>query len=106
MEANDFIFVGDAYSIAKNPERPCEDAFFITDLGLGVSDGVGSWTNYGIDPSLFSKSLMQECSKFLKRVESRLFQSSVDKKLQIQELECHRQALESKIRVKLMRLWV
>ena len=59
--ADDFIFLGDGYSLAKNPHGPCEDAFFITDLGIGVSDGVGSWNSYGIDPSLFSSTLMSEC---------------------------------------------
>lgn len=63
-----FIFVGDAYQIAKTTGGSSEDAFFITDIGLGVSDGVGSWGNYGIDCSLFSNTLMKECSKFIQRI--------------------------------------
>eukprot|EP00350_Pseudokeronopsis_sp_OXSARD2_P012610 CAMPEP_0170549682 /NCGR_PEP_ID=MMETSP0211-20121228/7827_1 /TAXON_ID=311385 /ORGANISM="Pseudokeronopsis sp., Strain OXSARD2" /LENGTH=49 /DNA_ID= /DNA_START= /DNA_END= /DNA_ORIENTATION= len=37
------IFVGDAYNIPKSRTHPTEDAFFITDIGAGVSDGVGGW---------------------------------------------------------------
>ena len=63
-----FIFVGDAYFIPKNPNGVSEDSFFMTDIGVGVSDGVGSWSNYGIDCSLFSSALMKECQKFIQRV--------------------------------------
>jgi hypothetical protein len=65
MTEEQFIFVGDSYSISKNPGGTCEDASFITDVGVGVSDGVGSWGIYGIDCSLFSNSLMKECQKFI-----------------------------------------
>ena len=85
----DLIFVGDGHSIAKSAK--CEDAFFVSELGLGVSDGVGSWSNYGIDPSLFSGSLMQESLKFIQRVQARVYRESVTQ----QEMECHRQALET-----------
>jgi len=39
-----------------------EDAFFVSKNGLaiGVSDGVGGWSDRGIDPSLYSKTLMRE----------------------------------------------
>ena len=30
-------------------------------LSQGVADGVGGWRNYGVDPSLFSSSLMATC---------------------------------------------
>lgn len=56
-----FVFLGDSYSISKNPNGISEDASFITDIGVGVSDGVGSWSSYGIDCSLFSSTLMKEC---------------------------------------------
>lgn len=55
------MFIGDAFAIPKNSNGVSEDAFFITDIGVGVSDGVGSWSNYGIDSSLFSNTLMKEC---------------------------------------------
>ena len=31
----------------------------------GVADGVGSWREYGVDPRLFSHSLMKECENVL-----------------------------------------
>ncbi|CAF1583844.1 unnamed protein product [Adineta steineri] len=46
-----------------------DDAFFITKhrLGdfLGVADGVGGWREHGIDPSLFSSSLMDACKSLI-----------------------------------------
>lgn len=67
-----------------------EDASFITDVGVGVSDGVGSWGMYGIDCSLFSNSLMKECQKFIQRVLFRQQQSLIDNRITPEELECHR----------------
>lgn len=67
-EDDQFIFIGESFQISKNPKGPSEDAFFITEIGAGVSDGVGSWGNYGIDSSLFSNALMRECQKFIQRV--------------------------------------
>ena len=32
---------------------------------FGVADGVGSWREYGVDPKLFSRNLMQECYNIL-----------------------------------------
>jgi protein phosphatase PTC7 len=46
-----------------------DDAFFIAKnrLGdfLGVADGVGGWREHGIDPSLFSSSLMEACRSLI-----------------------------------------
>lgn len=38
-----------------------EDAFFISEdnTTIGIADGVGGWRNYGIDPSEFSCTLME-----------------------------------------------
>jgi hypothetical protein len=77
-EEDQLLFIGDAYSIPKNPNGISEDAFFITDVGVGVSDGVGSWSSYGIDSSLFSNTLMRECQKFIQRVIFRHQQSLID----------------------------
>lgn len=47
-----------------------EDAAFIlsnvnnADI-IGVSDGVGGWRNQGVDPSIFSRTLMHKCKKFV-----------------------------------------
>ena len=60
--------MSDYHSISKTQGATSEDACFITDVGLGVSDGVGSWGSYGIDCSLFSNSIMRECQKFIQRV--------------------------------------
>lgn len=32
---------------------------------MGVADGVGSWREYGVDPRLFSRRLMEECQAYL-----------------------------------------
>lgn len=46
-----------------------DDAYFIarhkTVDVLGVADGVGGWRTYGIDPSLFSNSLMRTCERLV-----------------------------------------
>jgi len=52
-----------------------DDSFFITadstaDV-LGVADGVGGWRNYGVDPSLFSSSLMATCQNAVTEGRSR-----------------------------------
>lgn len=62
------MFVGESFSIPKNQGETCEDACFVTDIGVGVSDGVGSWGSYGIDCSLFSNSLMKESKNFIQRI--------------------------------------
>jgi len=47
-----------------------DDAFFISrnknaDI-IGVADGVGGWRNYGIDPSVFPRTLMLTCERLAK----------------------------------------
>ncbi len=34
-------------------------------LNSGVADGVGGWREHGIDPSLFSSSLMEACKSLI-----------------------------------------
>jgi hypothetical protein len=60
--------LGDAYSLPKNSSIPSEDAHFITERGIGVSDGVGGWGNYGINSAFFSNGLMKECLKLISRI--------------------------------------
>ncbi|KAI0721135.1 protein serine/threonine phosphatase 2C [Cerioporus squamosus] len=49
-----------------------EDFFYIQDMreksgvSLGVADGVGGWTESGIDPSLFSQALMYHAHRYSK----------------------------------------
>jgi protein phosphatase PTC7 len=50
-----------------------EDAFFVAaqkncDV-LGVADGVGGWASVGIDPSIFSSNLMQQCKRITEKRE-------------------------------------
>jgi serine/threonine protein phosphatase PrpC len=49
-----------AFKVGKTPEQ-CEDAYFISDRGFGVSDGVSGWNDYGFSSSAFSNSLMENC---------------------------------------------
>lgn len=62
----------------ENPDLS-EDAHFVTTVKLpdekektmrrftymGIADGVGSWREYGVDPRLFARSLMNECENVL-----------------------------------------
>lgn len=41
-----FILVQGANVIGKQPNQ-CEDSYFISDRGFGVSDGVSGWNDYG-----------------------------------------------------------
>jgi len=45
-----------------------EDACFVFERGLGVADGVSGWSTYGINSSLFSQRLMEECKEEMRRV--------------------------------------
>jgi protein phosphatase PTC7 len=40
-----------------------EDAYFITESAVGVADGVGGWNQLGVDPSLYSTSLMENAKE-------------------------------------------
>jgi serine/threonine protein phosphatase PrpC len=35
-----------------------EDAYFVTNHSVGVSDGVGGWAEQGVDPAIYSNQLM------------------------------------------------
>jgi protein phosphatase PTC7 len=37
---------------------------------MGVADGVGSWREYGVDPRLFARRLMEECANIVREAES------------------------------------
>jgi len=62
--------------ISKHLTRPIlkkgiigEDAWFIeskTNVDvLGVADGVGGWSEIGVDPSKFSSNLMKQCKRYV-----------------------------------------
>ncbi|GFY90146.1 protein phosphatase 2C family protein [Actinidia rufa] len=43
-----------------------EDAYFISGQNwLGVADGVGEWTLYGINPGIYARELMDYCQKIV-----------------------------------------
>lgn len=50
-----------------------DDSWFTTSSNkggvdvMGVADGVGGWREYGIDPSKFSSSLMQQCKRIVEQ---------------------------------------
>ena len=59
----------------RNPNAPSEDAYFISTQRwgksgahityFGVADGVGSWAQYGVDPSAFSRRLVEAAKRRL-----------------------------------------
>lgn len=49
-----------AYKLGKTVNQ-CEDAYFVTERGFGVADGVSGWNDYGFSSSLFSNQLMDNC---------------------------------------------
>lgn len=48
-------------------EKGGEDAYFLHDQALGVFDGVGGWSNVGVDAGLYSKELARLTSQHLER---------------------------------------
>lgn len=48
------------YSIGKQPNNN-EDAFFVSERGFGVADGVSGWQDYGFSSHAFSNQLMELC---------------------------------------------
>lgn len=52
-EGPELKIVSGAYQIGKNPDS-CEDAYFVTNRGFGISDGVSGWNDYGFSSMAFS----------------------------------------------------
>lgn len=73
-------FIADGYKISKN-KNIWGDSFFASKLGLGVADGVGGWTTYGIDPSSFSENLMHECNEIVKQRENKFYKLVINSSL-------------------------
>ena len=63
------------YSIGKQPDN-CEDAFFVSERGFGVADGVSGWNDFGFSSHAFSTQLMYHCQEevenFDKEVEEKM----------------------------------
>jgi serine/threonine protein phosphatase PrpC len=60
-------FVASGYLISKAKNKSCEDAYFVHGKALGIADGVGGWSRFNINWSLFSKELMKNSFTFWKR---------------------------------------
>ena len=45
----------------------CEDAFFVSEEGntFGIADGVGVWSELGINSALYSTALLQNIKEFV-----------------------------------------
>lgn len=54
------------YSIGKQADN-CEDAFFVSERGFGVADGVSGWNDYGFSSHAFSNQLMENCRSELEK---------------------------------------
>merc|ERR1712137_331806 len=59
--------------IIPHPEKggSCEDAYFICDNGttFGIADGVGVWSELGINSGLYSTTLLQNVKEYLEQHE-------------------------------------
>lgn len=67
-----------ATALIPHPEKAYkggEDAFFANQNLFAVSDGIGTWGEYGIDPGLYSKQLCNEAGKLFERTPSSYYQS-------------------------------
>ena len=69
-----------AYKLGKVPEQ-CEDAYFVTDRGFGVADGVSGWNDYGFSSCLFSTGLMENCKSEIESYLSQQKESQQSKKI-------------------------
>lgn len=56
------------YSSKPRDDEEGEDSYFLFERGLGVADGVSGWSTYGINSSVFSQRLMEECEEEIRRV--------------------------------------
>eukprot|EP01022_Parablepharisma_sp_SALTPOND_P017508 TRINITY_DN2806_c0_g1_i1.p1 TRINITY_DN2806_c0_g1~~TRINITY_DN2806_c0_g1_i1.p1 ORF type:complete len:780 (+),score=74.10 TRINITY_DN2806_c0_g1_i1:395-2734(+) len=56
------------YAMRPKDGEEGEDAYFVSERGLGVADGVSGWSAYGINASAFSQKLMEECENELRKV--------------------------------------
>jgi len=58
-------------SVIPHPEKADkggEDAYFIVEgSAIGVADGVGGWAEFGIDPAVYSRSIMAEAKNAIEK---------------------------------------
>jgi protein phosphatase PTC7 len=56
-----FKFICGVSNLKRDDKEVSEDSVFISDYAIGLADGVGGWSEYGINSSGFSSELMQSC---------------------------------------------
>ena len=82
--AGDVKLITGAFKLGKVPDQ-CEDAYFVTERGFGVADGVSGWNDYGFSSSLFSNQLMDnsksEIEAFLEQRKDQEQALQINKKL-------------------------
>lgn len=61
-----FILIQGAHVVGKMSNQ-CEDSYFISDRGFGVSDGVSGWNDYGFSSDQFSLQLMFNSKKTIEK---------------------------------------
>ena len=57
-------FTYGSHSIVGPGKKRGEDAFYTAKDLLAIADGVGGWTDYGVDPSKYAWELMRAVEKF------------------------------------------
>mgnify|MGYP000952165806 CR=1 FL=1 len=57
--------------IPKAQRSVSEDAFFISERGFGIADGVSGWNDYGFSSSAFSTEMMKNCKSELEEFDRR-----------------------------------
>lgn len=66
--------------ISKGNIEEWEDACFTHNQAIGIADGVGGWSNYGMSSADFSNELMKRCEKLcIKVLQIRKFTSNLIK---------------------------
>ncbi|KAI0336514.1 protein serine/threonine phosphatase 2C [Cubamyces sp. BRFM 1775] len=62
----DFFYVQDLVTLCVPALRLMFLVLLLKGISLGVADGVGGWTESGVDPSLFSQALMYHAHRYSK----------------------------------------
>ncbi len=66
------------HQVGKSEHSSCEDAYFISEKGFGVADGVSGWNDYGFSSKGFATDLMHNCREVLERKEWRTTDQKIE----------------------------
>ena len=58
--------ISSAFSVGKSDTN--EDAYFITERGFWVADGVSGWVDFGFSSEAFSNELMDNCKANIEQI--------------------------------------